>query len=455
MVIESSQELEYFLTQISTSDIFIYPIYTNQKKHPSNNDISLVYVYTIESSEEFMLVFNHGEKFHDVYSRDIFEKLGSNKIYSFDKKSLLHLHEFQNVFDLNLVYYFDKREPYDFDNLDSTSHTFFRKMYREREDLNCIIPILKHQEVCTKLKNIALDIIFKYPTILSSNVYNNYNEKVITNFYNIEKSGLYYDFKVFNQFFKDKGDFHKSDSRCLYTNYNIFTATGRPSNSYGGINFAALKKDNGERALIKSRHKSVGILVEFDYDAFHIRLISDLVNFQFPYNISVHEYLGEQYFGTKTLTKQEYEDSKNLTFQLLYGGISDEFKEIPFFKVVDEYIYNIWNKVKTDGYIKSKIFGRKIIRTDDNFTRQKLFNYMIQCHETEFNVTVLEELNEVLKMMDSDIVLYTYDSMLFDVPITEGKDLVNTVKEIMEKNDKFPVKIKYGNDYHNMKDLRK
>ena len=167
MVIESSQELEYFLEQISTSDIFISPIYTYQKKHPSNNDISLVYVYTMESNEEFMLVFDHGEKFHDVYTCEILEKLDSNKISSFDKKSLLHLHEFQNVIDLNLVYYFKTKEPYDFENLDSTSHNFFRKMYREREDLNSIIPILKHQEVCTKVKNIALDIITKYPNILS------------------------------------------------------------------------------------------------------------------------------------------------------------------------------------------------------------------------------------------------------------------------------------------------
>ena len=36
-----------------------------------------------------------------------------------------------------------------------------------------------------------------------------------------------------------------------------------------------------------------------------------------------------------------------------------------------------------------------------------------------------------------------------------AKKIVNVIQDIMEMNKKFRVKIKYGNDYHDMKDLRK
>ena len=33
----------------------------------------------------------------------------------------------------------------------------------------------------------------------------------------------------------------------VHTEYNLFTSTGRPSNRFGNINYAALKKDDGCR----------------------------------------------------------------------------------------------------------------------------------------------------------------------------------------------------------------
>ena len=52
-----------------------------------------------------------------------------------------------------------------------------------------------------------------------------------------------------------------------YTQYNLFTSTGRPSNTFNGINYAALNKEDGSRNRFISRFEN-GMLVEFDFDAY-------------------------------------------------------------------------------------------------------------------------------------------------------------------------------------------
>ena len=37
------------------------------------------------------------------------------------------------------------------------------------------------------------------------------------------------------------------------------------------------------------------MLFEFDYDAYHLRLIADLIGYDFP-DSSIHEHLGKLYF---------------------------------------------------------------------------------------------------------------------------------------------------------------
>ena len=68
-------------------------------------------------------------------------------------------------------------------------------------------------------------------------------------------------------------------------------------------------------------------LIEIDFDAYHLRLISDLVDYDFGKD-SVHEHLAEHY-------ECSYEESKQRTFKLLYGGIDKQTREkVPFFDKV-------------------------------------------------------------------------------------------------------------------------
>jgi hypothetical protein len=67
----------------------------------------------------------------------------------------------------------------------------------------------------------------------------------------------------------------------MYTEFNPYTITGRPSSGAARINLNSLNKEDGTRRMIISRHPN-GRLVEFDYDSYHIRLIAKLIGFDLP-----------------------------------------------------------------------------------------------------------------------------------------------------------------------------
>jgi hypothetical protein len=72
--------------------------------------------------------------------------------------------------------------------------------------------------------------------------------------------------------------------------------------------------------------------------------------------------------------------------------------------------------------------------------------------ETEVSVRKIDHIHELLKDYRSCIILYTYDSLLFDITIEEAKQLIPAIKEIMESG-KLPVKCKLGGIYSKMNEF--
>jgi len=83
----------------------------------------------------------------------------------------------------------------------------------------------------------------------------------------------------------------------------------------------------------------------------------------------------------------------------------------------------------------------------------KLFNYLLQASETEYNLHVINNVNDLLRDYNTDIILYTYDSLLFDYDLKDGKELLLKLREVMSQAGKFPVKTKAGVNYHVMTDM--
>jgi hypothetical protein len=79
-----------------------------------------------------------------------------------------------------------------------------------------------------------------------------------------EQNGIFVDREKFIKHFEaspDKDDF-------VYSQYNIYTSTGRPSNRFGGINYSALNKEDGSRECFVSRFGTEGTMVLIDYTLF-------------------------------------------------------------------------------------------------------------------------------------------------------------------------------------------
>ena len=171
---------------------------------------------------------------------------------------------------------------------------------------------------------------------------------------------------------------HISDGK-LYSQYNLLTTTGRPSNSFGTVNFAALPPEKRKSFIPENDY-----LVEFVFDAYHLRLIANLIDYDFGEE-SVHEHFAKIY-------NCEYDEAKQKTFQILYGGIREEHKKLSsFFSKTYDYINKKWNEINTHNCVYTDIYRRKLLFENyEDLNRNKLFNYLIQSYETENNIKKIE-----------------------------------------------------------------
>ena len=227
--------------------------------------------------------------------------------------------------------------------------------------------------------------------------------------------------------------------RKIYQNYNFYTTTSRPSNSINNLNFAALTPEHR-----KCFSPLNDIFIEFDFDAYHPRLIGDLIGYDFP-NTPVHEYLSSKY-------KVDVSEGKTKTFQYLYGGIPNEVaNKIEFLNMTKNLINEMWDEFNQNKRINSHIYNRPLKEENlENLNAQKLFNYYIQSYETERNVKLLMKLHTYLLTKKTKIVHYNYDSFLFDYSKEDGVEIIHEIKQILETNG-FTTKTKVGSDYGSIK----
>jgi len=339
-----------------------------------------------------------------------------------DKKNALYYFPIKSLLDVNII-----SNPY-IPELTPT-HTYFQNKYPDNQKINKIIPIVKHYEVCDNIYNkVKLHFTKDLPSYFDF-----YNNKTTFAFFGIEKNGIQTDEAVFNEYFKPTKDFYSVGEERVYTNYNLYTTTKRPSNSFNGINFAALNKENGSRRSYISKYG----FVEFDISAYHPHLAARLVAMDFG-GQDVHQTFADLY-GTS------YKEAKELTFKQLYGGVFKEYAHLEFFQKVSKFIDSNWNEFNNSGQIVVPGSGYIFKKSElDNMNPQKLFNYVLQNLETSTNVCILMEIHKLLRGKNTKLVLYTYDSFLFDYDANE--DLINEIENIF-KNKGLQIKVKNGSSY--------
>lgn len=233
----------------------------------------------------------------------------------------------------------------------------------------------------------------------------------------------------------------------VMTKYNIFTTTGRPSNSFGGINFLALNKTTGSREAFISRFEG-GRLMQFDFDAHHLRLLAKEMHVPITTQ-SVHQMLAEQYFKTTNITKEMYEQGKQTTFAILYGAepVTDT---PPLLEQIKKLEHSLWVTYQTDQCFYAPISKRKIIVPEPS--PSKVLNYFVQCLEFETAIQKLDKLRESFSGFISKPILYTYDALLIDCAPEEARAVKNICEQVLQEGG-FPVKLSVGTNYHNLQEL--
>jgi hypothetical protein len=419
VIVENKKQLKEFIKKYKSEDSILIPVFCDDNKHPIETEISVLYVQFMDE-QEYILPVNHSETLNieipDLNSKTI--------KYTYDRKQLNHYIKLDNVIDVNLLHYMATGAPLDIEQIDTNAHYYFHTKHYKKSNINKIIPVLKHLEYCRKVVKVLKDTISKFKETVNLS----YNNEVLDNLTYIESNGL------------------QTTDGVVYSEYNPYTSTGRPSNRFGGTNFAALNKTDGSRKPYESRFKN-GVLVEMDFDAYHLRLIADKVDYKFPEG-SVHEHMAKFY-------KCDYEESKRKSFQYLYGKIPIEVWQLNlYFSSVHDFIEDLWKEWKSKEFIVSDIYNKRIYKRNlSDMSSNKLFNYTIQLMETENNMKVLTKLIPEIENNKSKLILYSYDSFLFDFNIEDGLEYLKKIKDIIEQDGKFPVKVSWGLNYHEMTDI--
>ena len=413
-LIENNEQLKEFYDK-GYEEAYIEVIPYSYETHPAKTPTSLVYLRPLESSKGFILSINHSET-TPLNNENIRELISSyTKLHVWGKKEFLHFYSHKNVDDVSLL-----SPGYEMET--TRAHQFLNQKNPNNATINRIIPVVKHYEVCEKNYN-NLKQYFNEP------INQFYNNRVPLVFNSIERNGIQVDPELFKEHFnQDWGD-------KVYTQYNYRTTTTRPSNRFGGVNFAALNKENGCR---KSFIPKNDVLVEIDISAYHPTLASHLIDYKFDTE-DIHKSFAKMY-GV------DYKKSKELTFKQLYGGVFEQYKDLEFFQKTQKYIDNLWNDFQTKGFIECPISNYKFEKEKlDDMRPQKLFNYLLQNLETSTNVCILWDIIKILQKQETKLILYTYDAFLLDFKNTE-KDTLERILAVFKKY-KLKTKITHGISY--------
>jgi len=416
-VVEKVEQLERLR---DLGNCFIKVIPGNDYSHPciQKTNISLIYLHPVNFHKGYILCIDHNESLglplDKVFS---FLRTETDKLFTVDKKETLHYIEwYDKLFDINFISFLQTLPEYN-----KCIEIYYSK-FKYNLNINKIIPISKHYEYCEQIFIAVQDTIKAYRD--DDNIYSFNNNELTTAFFRIEQEGISIDKNNYIHYFASvlsESKFSIKNGK-IYSQYNLYTLTGRPSNTFNNINFAALNKVNGERATFKAEND---VLLEIDYNAYHPRLIEHLLGKDYFQKNNVYEVLAHEMHNSPS-------EAKELVFQQIYGGVRKEYLHIPFFNDINEFV----------NHSLPKETPLRILNIKNKY---KHFNYYIQALETKRNVEIILQILEILKNKKTKLILYTYDSFLFDFSNDEPEVYNNIVKILG-----FPVSIKHGKNYHEL-----
>lgn len=424
-IVDTTEDYDELYSLLDTDNESIWMFHwRDHQKHVKNNSLSFVSILVDEvlwviGVEHIDLISFQYTKINELF------QINSKK-WVFDSKKIGHIFKLVNVEDIDTLYFIHTSFRIDYNEFnDKVYGHYIRLGYKG--NLTEITPIT------VLIQNLRI-FFDKYTSNLDkplTDEYYWYKKTYIPVLRYLESHGLYVNEKKFIERFPQAKD--QINDGKVWTEYHPYTITGRPSNTHSSVNYLALNKEDGTRDIFGSNG---GVLAGLDYDAHHVRLIGKLVNYELP-KTSAHQWLADQY-GVG------YDESKAVTFRLLYGGIDEEFLQIPFYKQTQEFIDTLWEQTVKNGFLKTK--RRNIpLKWIKEPNPQKVFNYLLQAIELEKNVDILKQLILYINDKNLYLLLYMYDSVII---WGESKkyieEHINNIQQIMGFPN-FPTTISFGN----------
>ena len=417
MIINSQTEYQQLIDRMNREAYVSTPIFRDIHKHPSANAVLCVGV-TFLDGDFYMVSVSHRDA-------KMFPMIPTNSL------------------NVELLAYLTNETIGELPNTPYVNDT--HNMFRNITDGNRIIPITQWSSIIRKYHGKMLDIVADHSEALNTTSYQ-FMDTAVKTLRRIESAGLAVDVPTFDAFFDNKSKRYVTNG-LVYSQYYPYTTTGRPSNRFGGVNFAALNKTDGSRSSFISRFEN-GVLLQMDFESYHLRLIANVMGVQLP-DEPVHRYLAKQYFGKNEISQEEYDEGKQITFSILYGA--DVETDIPLLKSIKELSKTIYNDYMVNGF-KAPISGRTIYIPEVDATENKLFNYFVQNYEFESTITRLAELLDYLENKQSKLVLYTYDAVLIDCHPDELLEIQTRSRAILDAN-RYPVRTYVGHNYDSLKEV--
>jgi len=431
MIVENILHIENILNS-KRNNLYIKPILGNKNYHPTLT-YAVGFVLGVDGLL-YLVPTNHSEA-RNVNEGELFDRLKRlDVVVTPNKKELLYYFKHPNIIDLTLKGIWNE---YDYSDIQIISQLY--RKFNDRLDVGKIIPLVKHYEqeytyyskMYEHLENVKLEPPEQFTNNTSIPVY-----------YLLEQHGIGIN-ESFVKLFNPKNPIFNIDKDVVYTWYNPYNVTTRPTNAFNSVNFAAIPKKGDYRSSFRPQND---IFVEFDFDGYHLRLLADLIGYELT-SESAHTQIARLYFDKQDISEEEYDKAKQLNFQAIYGHRVPEHDKIELFIKLEQFIDKTWKEFIERGYVNApismKVFSRESL---PDMNPKKLFNYIMQSLETSRNILVLKSLLKYLDTKKTKISLVTYDSILLDFSKEDDIETLEQIEKIITENNKYPVKFKYGKD---------
>lgn len=448
--VEDIDSLQALKVKWTCEDCVIYPQWSDNKLHFSQNRLSFVVFYFNQSSQYYVVNINHtdclGMKIEGLDFLNQKQTGRLNRIVYWYKE-FLQLYDIDNSIDADILFMCSFGKVAD-------EYQLPKPYYKDIVNINDSVPIAKQLEQIKPLLPIYPNYT-NWKTFVSVKEFSEY----VKIFGEIEKNGIYVAEEISQQ-----REGKRNVDGLVFSSYNFLTSTLRPSNTFGGTNFSALNKNTGIRKHFVSRYGDEGRILNMDFVSYHPRILANIfvelfrkhpTMFSSHYSTinedtNIYDWIQKQSIDLSGIS---YDEMKILTFQQIYGGIDSDMKEIPFFNDIALFTEKLIENIDNKGLIESRIFKLplRVVEFGKAVSETKAFNYYIQALETEINVQKIKKIVELLRGKKTKLILYTYDALTFDI-YKEETYLLKEIESIL-KDGNYPIKVTIGKNYQEQNEI--